>query len=30
MPFEIPAQKMQKEVRTDERRTSFYADNLKS
>ena len=28
--FGTPAQKMQKEVRTDERRTSFFADNLKS
>ena len=28
--FGTPAQKMQKEVRTDEWRTSFFADNLKS
>ena len=30
MQFGTPAQKMQKEVRTDEWRTSFFADNLKS
>ena len=30
MQLVMPAQKMQKEVRTDEWRTFFFADNLKS
>ena len=29
MQFGTPAQKMQKEVRADEGRTSFFTDNLK-